>query len=205
MDQVTEITRRGGVATVKMLSGEVLKIPSTVYLERRLRVGEKTDPEAYRLFIRQRGYPHALEMAVKYLALRERSEKEVSGRLRRACYDEATVARVMETLSLHDLVSDGRFAGEWVESRAKKYGRGRIAQELRRKGVGEEEARQALEELPEEEEYARARDQAMKMKRKFQNDPQKITRALVRRGYGWQMARRAAEEAVRSAAPGAGW
>jgi len=205
MDQVTEITRRGGVATVKMLSGEVLRVPSALYLERRLRTGEKMDPDAYRLFMRQRGYPHALEAAMKYLALRERSEKEVAARLRRSCYDEHTIARVLETLSLHGLVSDARFAGEWVESRKRKYGRGRIARELRQKGVAEAEARSALEALPEEEEYRGALALAGKMARKFKGDPKKIAQALVRRGYGWGLARKAAQAAVKSAAPGAEW
>ena len=204
MDQVVEITRRGGVATVKMLSGEVLKVPSAVYLERRLRAGERMDPAAYRLFAAEREYPHALETAVKYLALRERSEREVAQRLRRSCYGEKTIARVMETLAGHELVSDGRFAEEWVASRARKYGRGRIARELRLKGVAEGEAKAALAALPEDEEYARAVAQGRKMARKFRNETQKIAQALVRRGYAWSLARKAAEEAVRSEASGAG-
>ena len=87
MDRVTEILRRGGVASLRFLSGEVVRVPSAVYLERRLRIGDFADPEAYRLFAAQRGYPHALEAAMKFLALRERSEKEVRTRLRRSCFD----------------------------------------------------------------------------------------------------------------------
>lgn len=201
MDTVTEIIRRGGVATVKTAAGETLKIPNALYLERRLRVGQGIDPEEYRLYIRSRGYPHALEAAMKYLALRERSEKEVMARLRRSCFDEVTVARVMETLSVHSLVSDQRFAGEWVENRKKKYGRGRIAQELRMKGVEEGEARAALSDFSQEDEYRRALGQAEKLARKFQNDEKKIAQALMRRGYDWSMARKAAQAAVRSAGP----
>ena len=125
MDQITQITRRGGVATVSLLSGDELKIPSAVYLERRLRTGERIDPEAYRAFMAQRGYPHALEAAMKFLALRERSEQEIRSRLRRSCYDDATIQRVLDTLSLHGLVSDERFAEQWAHSRSRKYGKNR--------------------------------------------------------------------------------
>ena len=196
MDQVVDVQRKHGVATLKFLSGDVVKAPSALYLERRVRPGDRMDPAAYRLFLSQRGYPHALEAAMKYLALRERSQQEVRQRLKRACFDEQTIQRVTDTLALHGLLSDSRFAAQWVNSRSKKYGRSRIAQELRIKGVSGEEMKKALDTLPEEEEYRRAVEQGRKMTRKFQNDIQKITQALMRRGYGYRLARKAAEEAA---------
>ena len=204
MDKIVEIKRKNGVATIKMLSGDTLRVPSALYLERRLHVNQMIDPEAYRLYLRQRGYAHALEAAMKFLALRERSEQEVRARLRRSCYGEETIARVMETLTRHALVSDGRFAEQWTDSRKKKYGRGRIARELRMKGVSENEARAALADFSGEEEYERAYGQAVKMTRKFRGDAKKIAQALLRRGYGWSVARKAAEAAVKAAGPEAG-
>ena len=196
MDKIVEIVRRGGVARIKLLSGEVLRAPSPLFLERRVRTGEEIDAEAYRAFLRQRGYPHAMEAAGKFLMLRERSEQEVRQRLRRSCYDEDTIERVIAALFQHSLISDARFAQQWVARQARKYGRGRIAQELKMKGVDGEEARRALEDLPEEEELGRALSQARKMVRRFQGNPQKIAQALIRRGYNWSMAKKAAEEAV---------
>ena len=193
MDKIVEIQRKAGVAHIKFLSGDMLKIPSALFLERKLREGEMMEPEAYRAFMLQRGYSHALEAAMKYLALRERSEKEICQRLRRSCYDEKTIARVLETLAAHALVSDERFAEQWVHHRGKKYGKNRIAQELKLKGVESEEAQKALETLPEEEEYQRAVEQAKKLSRRI-NEPQKIMQALVRRGYSWGMAKRAVNE-----------
>ena len=38
-DRVVEIKRMGGVARARLLSGEELKIPSALFLERRLRPG----------------------------------------------------------------------------------------------------------------------------------------------------------------------
>ena len=183
MDRVVEIKGKNGVATVKMQSGETLRVPSALYLERRLHTGQQIDPDAYQMYLRERGYPHALEAAMKYLALRERSEKEVRARLRRSCYDDETINRVLDTLGLHDLVSDSRFAEAWVHARSRKYGKNRIAQELRMKGVDRQEAENALDTLSEEEEYRRAVEQAKKLCRKFQNDPKKIAQSLTRKGY----------------------
>ena len=183
MDRVIEIKRQHGIATIKFMSGDVLKVPSALYLERKLHVNQPIDAEAYRAFITQRAYPHALEAAMKYLALQ---------------YDEATIQKVLDTLGLHDLVSDGRFAEQWVHSRSRKYGKNRIAQELRMKGVTGQEAQAALDTVPEEEEYRRCVEQANRLCRKFQNDPKKIALSLTRKGYAWAMARRAAEEAIGS-------
>ncbi|MBR0226797.1 MAG: regulatory protein RecX [Clostridia bacterium] len=198
-DKIIEIKRKNGVATIKMESGETLRAPSGLFLERRVHTYQQIDPEAYRLYLRERGYPHALEAAMKYLALRERSEQEVRARLRRSCYDEATIQRVLDTLGLHDLVSDARFAEAWVHARARKYGKNRIAQELRVKGIDRQEAETALNTLSEEDEYRRAVEQAKKLCRKFQNDPKKIAQSLTRKGYHWKMAKNAAEEAVNGA------
>ena len=196
MDKIMEITRRGGVATLRMQSGDTLRVPSAVFLERRVSVGQEIDPAAYREFARQRGYPHALEAAVKYLTLRDRSEGEVRSRLRRACFDETVIEKVMDSLAAHHLVSDSRFADQWASARSRKYGKSRIAQELRMKGVSDADARRALDEIPEEEEYRNALRQARSLARKFRGDPQKIQQALIRRGYHWRIARRASEEAA---------
>ena len=196
MDRITEIKRQHGVTTVKFMSGDVVKIPSALYLEQRLHVNQPLDADAYRMFMAQRGYPHALEAAMKFLALRERSEQEIRSRLRRSCYDDATIQRVLDTLSLHGLVSDERFAEQWAHSRSRKYGKNRVAQELRMKGVSREQAQAVLDAIPDKVEYGRCLDQAKRLCRKFQSDPKKIAQSLTRKGYAWAMARRAAEEAV---------
>lgn len=196
MDTVTEVKRAGGVATIRLQSGDVIKAPSALYLERRLRAGQAVDAEMYRAFIREKGYPHALKAAVDFLSLRERSEQEIVQRLRRVHFHEMTIARVMETLAGHHLYSDQRFAETWVSRRSRKYGRQRIAMELKMKGVAGDTARQALDGLNAEEELASAIRQAEKAVRRVKGDEQKLIQALVRQGYGWPVARQAARSAL---------
>lgn len=196
-DTVVEIKRQNGVAHIKTLGGETLRVPSALYAERPLRAGQAVDLDGYRQYLLEKSDGFALEAAMKYLALRERSEKEVRDRLRRSCYDEGTVDRVLAVLKNHGLISDSRFAEQWAHSRARKYGKNRIAQELRFKGISGPEAQAALDAVPKEEEYQRALDQARRLCKKFQNDPNKIAQSLARKGYAWQLARRAAQEAAR--------
>ena len=201
MDKIIAIVRRGGVAAVKLQSGETLRVPSAVYLEHPLHVGQEIDAEAYRAFVGKQSYGHALEAATKFLALREHSEAEVRASLRRSCYDGDVIDRVMETLSSHTLVDDSRFAEQWAYSRSRKYGKSRIARELRAKGVSDADTFKALNEITEEEEYRRALALAVKLARKLQKDPPKIQQALIRRGYHWSIARRAAEETLHEIQP----
>ncbi len=196
MDTVTEVKRAGGVATVKFLSGEVLKIPSALFVERKLRVGQMVDGEAYRAFIRDRGYPSALKAAVDYLSLRERSEKEIIQRLKRVHYHESTIARVMATLDAHHLYSDERFAENWVAHRARKYGKRRIAMELRQKGVSESETQNALDTLDRQDEFTACVKQAEKLIRRLKGDEQKMIQSLLRRGYDWQLAKSAVRQVL---------
>lgn len=192
MDKIIDIQRKAGVARVTLLSGDTLKIPSPLFLERRLRVGEAIDPESYRLFMEKRGYHHAIEAAMKFLALRDRSMGEVRSRLKRSCYDEGTIEKVLAALANHQLISDSRFAESWAYSRSKKYGKARIAQELRSKGVSRQEAQAALEQISEDDELQRACEQAKKLSRRI-DEPQKMLQALIRRGYSFSIARKALE------------
>lgn len=190
MDKVTDVQRKDGVAKVRLLSGDTLHVPSPLFLERKLYPGELIDPAAYRQFMLERGYSHALEAAMKYLSLRERSEKEVRSRLRRSCYEEAVIEKVLSSLRLHHLLSDARFAEAWTHSRARKYGKNRIAQELRIKGIPGDDARNALSQISDEDEVAQALAQAQKLARRT-DDTQKILHTLIRRGYRYAIAKRA--------------
>jgi regulatory protein len=197
MEKVTEIKRAHGLAAITLSDGSTLRVPSQVFLEFRLRAGDLIDRDTYEGLIAGHAYPHALDRAAKLLSSRECSEGEVAGKLRRAGYAEDVVARVLETLTRYDFVSDERFAGLYVSSRSAKYGKMRILQALRQKGVSTETARQALESVSEEEELKAASALAGKLlarRRCADADArQKVMAALVRRGYTFSTARQAVQ------------
>lgn len=100
------------------------------------------------------------------------------------------------------LVDDEAFADGWVRSRARSRGlaRGAIKRELREKGVDDETAQQALEQIDDGDEEERARELVRTKLRpeSMGADRDKALRRLVgmlaRKGYGGSMAFRIARE-----------
>ena len=193
--RVTRVERAHGVVKVAFSDEETLCVPSAVFRDFIVREGDGVDRKTYEKLIADHAYPYALDRAAKLLAARDYTEKEIERRLKAAAYGEETVARVMAALAAHDFVSDERYAGRYVARCSAKYGRMRIYQEMKRKGVPEQTAREALDELPEEDELAAARAQARKiLARRRCTDAvsrQKALAALVRRGFSFGVAKNA--------------
>ena len=149
-----------------------------------------------------RDYPAALDRAVRLLAERPRSRKEISDRLASARFDEEVIGLVLYKLEKENLLNDRDFAAQWVQSRSRKYGSSRISRELRLKGIDEDTASEVLGSLSEEEQLQHAADFAAKKIRARNpcDDPQKlkqrVTAAIVRRGYSWSIALKAYHHAL---------
>ena len=82
-----------------------------------------------------------LKLAIASLARREHSRAEIERKLRRqlrAGDDPADIGRVIARLESRQLLSNERMALALVRTRAPRYGRLRIAQELERRGVDRE-------------------------------------------------------------------
>ena len=78
--------------------------------------------------------------AVGLLARREHSARELRGKLIAKGYPAELVSSALEQLGAQGLLSDARFAEVFARSRANKgYGVARIAQELRLRGVDDEQ------------------------------------------------------------------
>ena len=188
---VTEVKKMTGYHQVTFSDGTEIKVPEAMYYDFRVRAGDPVDREHYEKQLGAHFYAYALDRAGRALATRDMTEQEISRKLLSAGYPEEAVARVMEVLTRYDFVSDERYAERFVSGRSTRYGRGRIYQELRRKGVSEEKAREALEGLPEEDERETARKQAEKIcSRKDLSDPderRKAAAALARRGFSWDI------------------
>src|ERR1700687_4739319 len=88
-----------------------------------------------------------IDVALRFLAQRPRSEQEVRRRLQRAGTDEAAVERVLEKLREHALVDDAAFAHYWVDQRQTFRPRGArlLRAELRQHGIDASAAEAAAE------------------------------------------------------------
>ena len=180
----------------------------TVWLSRHLdpgfvlKAGTEVDRSSFEKFILLHQYPSALEQAVALLALRSRSRLEIERKLRQYRYDEEVIRLVLFKLENEKLLNDEEFSFQWVESRSKKTGKIRLANELRLKGVGLETIRNVLESGTEEEELEHAVSLAEKKIRSSRNSRddrklfQYVTSFLMRRGFSWSIAKKACEKAL---------
>lgn len=129
-----------------------------------------------------------------------RSRKDLADRLARKDVPSDLAERLLDRFEEVGLVDDSAFARAWIASRqpagaagGKGLARRALAQELRRKGIADDVAREALDEIEpgDEEEAARALVRK-KMRSTGGLDPDKATRRLVgmlaRKGYPPAMA-----------------
>ncbi len=94
----------------------------------------------------------ARNSAYRYLAIRPRSRAEVEKRLRERDFAPDIVSAVVDHLLRLGYLNDEEFARQWASSRMRSrgFGRRRIEQELRQRGVERETVAAALEGLFEE-------------------------------------------------------
>ncbi len=91
----------------------------------------------------------AKNAAYRYLTFRQRSRAEVVQKLREKEFDPSVIQTVLADLTRLGYINDEQFAAQWASSRVRLrgYGRRRIEQELKDKGLDRDVVRKALEEI----------------------------------------------------------
>jgi regulatory protein len=119
-----------------------------------------------------------------------RSRAELAQRLAAKGVPETTSTRLLDRFEEVGLVDDGAFARAWVQSRQAGRGLARraLAAELRRKGIDDEDARAALDEVdPDDEVEAARRLVRRKLRTAARLDrvtaTRRLTGMLARKGY----------------------
>lgn len=139
--------------------------------------------------------PSAWDAALRLLGVRARSRSEIRERLQRRGFEAAEIESVLTRLTEAGLLDDAEFAHEWVQSRHRHSGRGRLAlrRELRGKGVDEETVTQALAAIEPDDERENALVLARRKLARSRLDPadyeqrakayRQLAGLLGRRGY----------------------
>ncbi len=148
----------------------------------------------------------AREICLRLLTERARTRQELAQALRKREVPDEAANAVLERFDEVGLIDDAAFAGQWVRSRHTGRGLARraIAVELRRKGVADEVAQEALAEVDTDAEEQRARELVDRKLRTVPADtPERRTTAarrlvgmLARRGYPAGIAYRVVREAL---------
>lgn len=142
------------------------------------------------------------ERALGLLAVRQRSRRELERRLVQAGFEPEAVTAELERLEQVGLLDDEAFAQAVVESRMGYRGESRrvVAGKLAQAGVAGEVAVVALDAAPEAEEERARRLAEAKAPRLANLEPQvafqRLYGFLARRGYGPEVSRQAAREAL---------
>ena len=135
----------------------------------------------------------ARKILLDQLTGRARTRKELADKLAAKGVPAEIATRLLDRFEEVGLVDDGAFARTWVSQRqSADGGKGlaprALAQELRRKGIDDETAREALGEIDPADEEAAARELVRRKLRSLSRvDDQTATRRLVgmlaRKGY----------------------
>ncbi|QQQ77896.1 regulatory protein RecX [Saccharothrix sp. 6-C] len=148
----------------------------------------------------------ATDICYALLAARARTRVELKDALLRKDISEQTAELVLGKFDRAGLIDDAAFAEVWVRSRHTYQGLARraLAMELRRKGVADEVAAEAVAAVDDEAEEDRARELVRKKLRTMASldDTTKIRRlvaALARKGYAEGLAYRVVREELRRA------
>jgi regulatory protein len=133
----------------------------------------------------------ARKILLDQLTGQARSRKELSDKLAAKNVPGDVATALLDRFEEVGLIDDEAFARSWIESRqpGKGLARRALAQELRRKGIADEVARAALDEIdPADEETAARALVRKKLRTLARVDDATATRRLVsllaRKGYG---------------------
>jgi regulatory protein len=143
----------------------------------------------------------ARKILLDQLTGQARSRSELATRLAKKGVPDEVAERLLTRFEEVGLVDDSAFARSWVQSRQPGRGLARraLAQELRRKGIDDETARAALDEVDPDDEVAAARTL---VRRKLRTTGQldrntairRLAGMLARKGYPPSVAFRVVKE-----------
>jgi regulatory protein len=150
-------------------------------------LGYTSDYESVLTTAWSHGRSGTLEERYRMASSRMLSKKELTDRLRRKGADPDEAAEAAERMEELGAVNDSAYAGVVVRHYAAMgYGRGRVEQELYRRGIPKELWEDALRELPDS---ADAIDAFLRSKLKGRQpdraELKRLSDALLRRGYSW--------------------
>ena len=154
------------------------------------RLGPPEDPEAV-----------ARTILLDQLTGRARSRSDLATKLAQRNVPDEIATRLLDRFEEVGLVDDAAFARGWVEQRQSGRGLARraLAQELRHKGIDDEVARGALDEIDPDDEVEAARTLVRRKLRTVRDLDQQVavrrlTGMLARKGYPPSVAFRVVRE-----------
>ncbi len=201
MGMITGIELTKSRAAVYVDGTLFLRMKRSFFDELPLEEGDDLDEEDYLNRLSARQSKPAYEAALDMLSDRDMTADGLKKALMRRGFLEPVANAVRDRLIENRLLDDQRFAQRYVELRKDSVmGRYALKRKLRAKGIEEETASDALEQLDDESQLAAAAELAKKLSKRYAALPgyearAKLSQALARRGFSWDVVREAIEQA----------
>jgi len=205
MSRITAITpqRRRGRFSIFVDDEFVVGVGEKVVADLKLAVGRSITAGELSRVARAEEVRKATEASLRLLEVRPRSQKEIVTRLRQKGYEEEIAGEALAALSRWGLLDDSAFAEQWVQSRTRSRPGGvrKLKSELFQKGIAKETIEEAVASISEDDEVALARQALAKKLRPLPSDRdarreeyRRLAGFLQRRGFGWDIAKKALAE-----------
>ncbi len=178
--------------SLELSNGEEIRATMGLAAELRLCAGKVLEEQELETLRSSAALALCKNHGMELLSYRPMSARELRDKLEQKGETAENAEAAADWLQSRGFLDDERYAGMVVRHYAGKgYGAGRIRQELQRRGVTRELWEEALKELPEQEDKI---DKFLSSRLKDPGDRaqvQKVSAALLRRGYSWEEIRAA--------------
>ncbi|WP_203363852.1 recombination regulator RecX [Bacillus sp. REN10] len=159
-----------------------------------LKKGMDISKEDIEVITRQDGVQKGLNIAIHFLSIRMRSEKEVRDYLQKKEIEPEAIEEIIRSLHRLNYLDDAQFAKAYMNTQINTTDKGPIViqRELKEKGIQEKWIEEVLLSFDFSSQLEKATALANKYRKKYKKESfivqkQKIEQALMRKGYGWDV------------------
>ena len=202
MGLVTGIETNRKIVTIYIDNVAFLRLHERYFKQLPVWEGDDVDEEAYIGSLCAKQSKPCYEAALYMLDARDMTSSMLVQGLTRKGFMKEVAESVCSRLIENGLINDERYAERYVELRKNSQnGVMAIERKLRSRGVDRDTAKQALEQIDEVSQLRSACELAVKLVRKYEGLPirekkAKLSAAIARRGYTWDIVSEAVEKAV---------
>ena len=168
-----------------------------------IKEGEEIDLNEIGKIIKEDNKKRAFNHGLYYLSFRRRTQNEIEKYFEKKNYSQDVIEEVINKLIDYRMIDDQDYVKTFISDKigGNPIGRKKILYELQRKGISQELLLNIDQWYSEEEEYKQAKRLIEKYNRKYEKSPirertQKIYMAGQRRGFSWEIFRKAIDECI---------
>lgn len=169
------------------------------FLESGLKTGDKINLEIWQKLQEQGENRIAFNKGISYISRMMRSEKQVRQYLKKKGFEAPAIEFAANKMKDYNYIDDENFAKMVLSHQinVKKMGLTAVKQALYKNGINNDITDEVLLKYDEEKQFENAEQLAEKLIKRYKNIEdkkekiRKISQAMIRRGYSWDMINRA--------------